>query len=308
MAEITATLVKDLREKTGAGMMDCKKALSETNGDIEAAIDWLRKKGLSAAAKKSGRVAAEGLVAVASSGAKAIALEVNAETDFVALNDKFQAFVLEAGKVALSSGATDIEALKAAAYPATGRNVGEELTQLIATIGENMNLRRIAQLSVPQGIVATYIHNAAAAGLGKIGVLVALESSADAGKLTELGKQIAMHVAAARPEALTIADVDAKALEREKNVLAEQARASGKPEAIIEKMVEGRLRKYYEEVVLLEQVYVVDGESKIKDVIEKAAKALGAPVKLSGFVRYQLGEGIEKQADDFAAEVAKMAG
>ncbi len=308
MAEITATLVKDLREKTGAGMMDCKKALTETNGDIEAAIDWLRKKGLSAAAKKAGRVAAEGLVTVAASGTKAIALEVNAETDFVARNDKFQAFVLEAGKVALSSGAADIEALKGKDYPGTGRAVEGELTQLIATIGENMNLRRVAQLAVSQGIIASYVHNAVAPNLGKIGVLVALESSADAGKLIELGKQIAMHVAAARPEALSIADVDAKALEREKNILADQARASGKPEAIIEKMVEGRLRKYYEEVVLLEQVYVVDGESKIKDVVENATKTLGAPVKLSGFVRYQLGEGIEKNEGDFAAEVAKMAG
>ncbi len=306
MAEITATLVKDLREKTGAGMMDCKKALSETNGDIEAAIDWLRKKGLSAAAKKAGRVAAEGLVAVACADGKAIALEVNAETDFVARNDKFQAFVLEAGKVALSSGAGDIEALKGKDFPGTGRNVQDELTQLIATVGENMNLRRLAALSVSQGVVASYVHNATAPNLGKIGVLVALESAAPADKLTALGKQIAMHVAAAHPEALNIADVDSSALEREKNVLADQARASGKPEAIIEKMVEGRLRKYYEEVVLLEQVYVVDGESKIKDVVEKAGKELGAPVKLTGFVRYQLGEGIEKAESDFAAEVASM--
>lgn len=308
MAEITATMVKDLRESTGAGMMDCKKALVEVNGDMEAAVDWLRKKGLSAAAKKSGRVAAEGLVAVCAAGTKAVALEVNAETDFVGRSDKFQAFASDAAKVALETGAADIEALKTQAYPATGRNVADELTQLIATIGENMNLRRVAQLSVSQGIVASYVHNAVAPNLGKIGVLVALESSADAGKLMELGKQIAMHVAAARPEALNIADVDTKALEREKNVLSDQARASGKPEAIIEKMVEGRLRKYYEEVVLLEQVYVVDGETRIKDVVANAAKTLGAAVELKGFVRYQLGEGIEKAADDFAAEVAKMAG
>lgn len=308
MAEITAGLIKDLREKTGAGMMDCKKALGETNGDIEAAIDWLRKKGLSTAAKKSGRVAAEGLVAVAGEGAKAIALEVNAETDFVARNDKFQSFVVEAAKVALASGAKDIEALKAASYTGTGRNVQEELTQLIATVGENMNLRRMVALSVSQGVVASYVHNAVAPNLGMIGVLVALESAAPTDKLMALGKQIAMHVAAARPDALTIADVDSSALEREKNVLADQARASGKPEAIIEKMVEGRLRKYYEEVVLLEQVYVVDGETKIKDVLEKAGKELGAPVKLTGFVRYQLGEGIEKAQSDFAAEVASMAG
>lgn len=307
MAEITATLVKDLREKTGAGMMDCKKALVETNGDMEAAVDWLRKKGLSAAAKKSGRVAAEGLVAVASSGNKAAMVEVNAETDFVGRNEAFQAFVLAVAKVALETG-EDIEGLKTKPYPGTGRTVEAELTQLIATIGENMTLRRVTHLSVPQGCVATYMHNALATNIGKIGVMVALESSADASKVMELGKQLAMHVAAARPEALSITDVDTKALDRERNVLADQARASGKPEEIIAKMVEGRLRKYYEEVVLLEQVYVVDGESRIRDVVEKAAKTLGAPVKLTGFSRYQLGEGIEKAEGDFAAEVAKMAG
>ena len=308
MAEITATLVKDLREKTGAGMMDCKKALVETNGDMEAAVDWLRKKGLSAAAKKSGRVAAEGVVAVASLGGKAAMVEVNAETDFVARNDAFQAFALQAVKLALESGA-DLEKLKTLAYPGTGRSVQDELTNLIATVGENMNIRRVTQLSVPQGIVATYVHNALAPQLGKIGVLVALESAADAAKLGEFGKQLAMHVAAARPEALETKDVDTKALDRERNVLAEQARASGKAEDIIAKMVEGRLRKYYEEVVLMEQVYVVDGESRVKQAVEKTAKALGAPVKLAGFARFQLGEGIDKpQGDDFAAEVAKMAG
>ncbi|MFA5040255.1 MAG: translation elongation factor Ts [Bdellovibrionales bacterium] len=307
MTEVTATMVKDLREKTGAGMMDCKKALNETKGDMEAAVDWLRKKGLSAAAKKAGRVAAEGLVVVASAGTKAAVVEVNAETDFVARNDKFQAFSLQVAKVALETGA-DIETLKNAKHP-SGGTVQEALTNLVATVGENMSLRRAAVLSVPQGVVATYVHNALAPNLGTIGVLVALESSADATKLAELGKQIAMHVAAARPEALSIKDVDTKALDRERNVLAEQARASGKPEAIIAKMVEGRLRKYYEEVVLLEQIYVVDGESRIADVIEKASVSLGAPVKLTGFVRYQLGEGIEKAAGcDFAEEVAKMAG
>ena len=308
MAEITAQMVKDLRDSTSAGMMDCKKALTETNGDMEAAVDWLRKKGLSAAAKKSGRVAAEGLVAVCASGKSAVALEVNAETDFVARNDAFQGFANNAAKVALETGVADIEALKGKDYPATGRTVQDELTQIIATIGENMNLRRLASLKVSNGVVASYVHNAIAPNLGKIGVLVALESTADEAKLMTLGKQIAMHVAAARPEALTIADVDTKALDRERNVLADQARASGKPEEIIAKMVEGRLRKYYEEVVLMEQVYVVDGESKIKDVVAKAGKDLGADVKLTGFVRYQLGEGIEKAADDFAAEVAKMAG
>ncbi len=305
MAEITATMVKDLREKTGAGMMDCKKALTEANGDMEAAVDWLRKKGLSAAAKKSGRVAADGLVGVAASGNKAAIVEINAETDFVARNEAFQNFVLEVAKIALNTGA-DVEGLKTKQH-LDGMTVEDKLTHHIATIGENMTIRRVAHLSVPQGIVASYVHNALAPSVGKIGVLVALESTGDAAKLQELGKMIAMHVAAARPEALTIKDVDTKALDRERNILAEQARASGKPEEIIAKMVEGRLRKYYEEVVLMEQVYVVDGESRVAQVIEKAAKDLGAPVKLAGFVRYQLGEGIEKTQDDFAAEVAKMA-
>jgi elongation factor Ts len=305
MPEVTASMVKDLREKTGAGMMDCKKALNESNGDMEAAVDWLRKKGLSAAAKKAGRVAAEGLVSIASTQTKAVLVEINAETDFVARNDKFQAFALQVAKTALETGA-DIEKLKNAKLP-SGETAQAALTNLVATVGENMSLRRAAQMSVKQGVVATYVHNALAPNLGKIGVLVALESSADAAKLMELGKQIAMHVAAARPEALEIKDVDTKALDRERNVLADQARASGKPEAIIAKMVEGRLRKYYEEVVLLEQIYVVDGESRVAQVIEKASKDFGAPVKLTGFVRYQLGEGIEKAQDDFVAEVAKMA-
>jgi elongation factor Ts len=305
MAEITATLVKDLREKTGAGMMDCKKALVEANGDMDAAVDWLRKKGLSAAAKKSGRVAADGLVGVASQGNKAAIVEINAETDFVARNEAFQTFVLEVAKIALDTGA-DAEGLKKEKH-VDGATVEDKLTHHIATIGENMTIRRSQRLTVPQGVVSSYVHNALAPNIGKIGVLVALESSGDAAKLQELGKQIAMHVAAARPEALTIADVDTKALDRERSVLADQARASGKPEDIIAKMVEGRLRKYYEEVVLMEQVYVVDGESRISKVIENAAKTIGAPVKLAGFVRYQLGEGIEKTQDDFAAEVAKMA-
>jgi elongation factor Ts len=307
MAEITAALVKELREKTGAGMMDCKKALSESAGDLEAAVDWLRKKGLSAAAKKAGRVAAEGLVAIAASGPKAAMVEVNAETDFVARNDAFQAYAAKAAEVALATSAKDEEALKAAAFPGTDKSMADELTNLIATVGENMAIRRVAQLAVPQGVVASYVHNALSPTLGKIGVLVALDSAAPAEKLMALGKQIAMHIAAARPEALTIADVDASALEREKNVLADQARASGKPEAIIEKMVEGRLRKYYEEVVLTEQIFVVDGETKVGKVVENAGKEWGAPVKLAGFVRFQLGEGIEKPAEDFAVEVAKMA-
>lgn len=306
MAEITAQLVKDLRDKTGAGMMDCKKALVEAAGDLEAAVDWLRKKGLSAAAKKAGRVAAEGLVAVAGNGATAAVVEVNAETDFVGRNAQFQQAVAQIAQIALT-GNGDVEALKVAAYPGTGRNVQDELTNLIATIGENMSLRRVAKLSVGQGLVASYVHNAVVPGVGKIGVLVALESSADQAKLAELGKQIAMHVAAAAPQALTTADVDPAKLEREKAILTEQAAGSGKPAEIIAKMVEGRIRKYYEEVVLLEQVYAIDGETKISKVMENAAKTLGAPVKLAGFARFQLGEGIEKEQSDFAAEVAKMA-
>jgi len=306
MAEITAQLVKDLRDKTGAGMMDCKKALVEAAGDLEAAIDWLRKKGLSAAAKKAGRVAAEGLVAVAGNGTTAAVVEVNAETDFVGRNAQFQQAVAQIAQIALA-GNSDVEALKVAAYPGTGRNVQDELTNLIATIGENMSLRRVTKLSVGQGIVASYVHNAVVPGVGKIGVLVALESGADKAKLAELGKQIAMHVAAAAPQALTTADVDPAKLEREKAILTEQAAGSGKPAEIIAKMVEGRIRKYYEEVVLLEQVYAIDGETKISKVIENAAKTLGAPVQLAGFARFQLGEGIEKEQSDFAAEVAKMA-
>jgi elongation factor Ts len=307
MAEITAALVKELREKTGAGMMDCKKALNETSGDLEGAVDWLRKKGLAAAAKKSGRIAAEGLVAAATAGTVGALVEVNAETDFVARNDKFQGFAAKVAEIALTTDG-DVETLKQTAYPGVSHSVQDELTSLIATVGENMNLRRVAKLSVSAGSVVSYIHSAIAPGLGKIGVLVALESTGPADKLAELGKQIAMHIAAARPEALDIADVDSSSLDRERNVLSEQARASGKPEAIIEKMVEGRIRKYYEEVVLLEQTYVIDGETKVRAVVEKTAKEIGAPVKLTGFVRFALGEGIEKAESDFAAEVAAAAG
>jgi elongation factor Ts len=302
MAEITASLVKELREKTGAGMMDCKKALTETNGDLEAAVDWLRKKGLAAAAKKAGRVAAEGLVAVAANGPRGAMLEINAETDFVARNEQFQSFSRAAAEVALSSGG-DIEKTKVAAFPGGG-TVTEKLTSLVATIGENMSMRRAIGLSVPNGVVTSYVHNAVAPGLGKIGVLVALESTGDAQKLGALGKQIAMHVAAANPSALDIGSVDPAALERERAILTEQAAASGKAAQVIEKMVEGRLRKFYEETVLLEQVYVVDGESRVKDVVAKTAKELGAPVKLAGFARFALGEGVEKKQEDFAAEVA----
>ncbi len=306
MAEITAALVKDLREKTGAGMMDCKKALTETQGDLEAAVDWLRKKGLAAAAKKAGRVAAEGLIGVAASGNKGAMIEVNAETDFVARNDSFQDFVRKATDVAMANGG-DAEKIKTAAYPGGG-TVAEKLTTLVATIGENMSIRRAVGVSVGNGVVASYVHNAAAPGLGKIGVLVALESTGPADKLAVLGKQIAMHVAAANPMSVSVADLDKTAVERERSVLTEQAKASGKPDNVIAKMVEGRLRKFYEDVVLTEQVFVVDGETRISAVLEKAAKELGAPVKVAAFKKYTLGEGIEKKAEDFAAEVAAQLG
>jgi elongation factor Ts len=292
MAEITAALVKELREVSGAGMMDCKKALSENGGNLEEAVDWLRKKGLAAAAKKAGRVAAEGLVAVVSGDKKGVLLEVNSETDFVARNDQFQGFVSAAAQEALN--AADIEALKNAKLP-DGQTVAEKLTHLVATIGENMNLRRMAGVTVKDGVVATYMHNATVPNMGKIGVLVGLESTGDKAKLAALGKQIAMHVAAANPSALDIKSVSQAELDRERAVLSEQARASGKPEEIIAKMVEGRLRKYYEDVVLLEQLYVIDGESRVKQVVEKAAKEIGAPIAIIGFARMALGEGIQKE-------------
>lgn len=300
MAEITAALVKDLRETTGAGMMDCKKALVESDGDMQGAIDWLRKKGLSAAAKKSGRVASEGLVGIALAPGKAAMVEINAETDFVARNEAFQAFVETAAKIALTTG-EDVEALKAAPYPGSARNVADELVHLVATIGENMTVRRVAVIDVPGGVVASYVHGALKPGLGKIGVLVGLSGNANEA-IESLGRQIGMHVAATRPDALSVAEVDPAALEREKNVLADQARASGKPEAIIEKMLTGRIAKYYEDVVLLEQTWVHDGESKVKAVVEKAG------AKITRFVRFHLGEGIEKETSDFAAEVAAAAG
>jgi elongation factor Ts len=307
MAEITASLVKELREKTGAGMMDCKKALTESEGDLECAVDWLRKSGLAAAAKKAGRVASEGLVGVATDGTKGAVVEVNAETDFVARNETFQEFVeVAAGLTAQTGG--ELGALQAATFPATGKNIADQLTDMIATIGENMSLRRTAVLSVNAGTIASYVHSATKPGLGKIGVLVAMESTGDTAKLEVLGKQLAMHVAAANPQAIDRDSVDVSALNRERDVLAEQARASGKPEEIIEKMVEGRLRKYYEEVCLVEQVFVIDGESKISKVVEEAAKDLGTPIKITGFVRFALGEGIEKEEQDFASEVAAALG
>lgn len=302
---ITASLVKDLREKTGAGMMDCKKALTETNGNFEDAIDWLRKKGLSAAAKKSGRVAAEGLTAVFVDGLVGAAIEVNSETDFVARNEQFQSMVFGISKLAIN--AADIDSLKAAKMP-SGRNVEEEIVENIATIGENLSLRRVEVVKVNDGIIASYIHNAVADGLGKIAVLVALESNGDKNKLSVLGKQIAMHIAAARPQSLNVESLDQSLIARERDIFFEQSRASGKPDNIIEKMVDGRIRKFYEEAVLLEQVFVIDGKTKIKDVIEAAAKEMNVSIVLKSFVRFELGEGIVQEEKDFAAEVAAVAG
>ena len=306
MAQITAALVKELRTLSGAGMMDCKKALGENDGDIDAAQDWLRTKGLASAAKKSGRIAAEGLVGVAVDGTTGAVVEINSETDFVAKNDTFQGYVSEVAKLATANG--DIDSLSAAAFPGTERTVAEELTHMISTIGENMNLRRVETLSVDNGVVCTYIHNATAPGIGKIGVLVALESTGDKAVLEGLGKQIAMHIAATSPASLSRDDLDPALVERERDVLTEQARESGKPEEIIGKMIEGRLRKYYEEVCLLDQTFVIDGESKVGKVVEAAAADAGAPVTLKAFTRFGLGEGIEKKEEDFAAEVAAAAG
>ena len=306
MVEITAALVKQLRVETGTGMMDCKKALIETDGDMEAAVDWLRTKGLPSAAKKASRVASEGLVGVASVERGAAVVEINAETDFVARNESFQDFVRTVAGLAAGHG-DDMDALAQAAYPGGNGSVSEKVTALVSTIGENIQLRRCASLSVESGVVASYIHGATASDLGRIGVLVGLESTGDAAKLSALGKQIAMHIAAASPTSLSVDDLDAAVVERERNILTEQARESGKPEEIVEKMVEGRLRKYYQDVVLLEQVFVVDGETRMAKVMENAAGDVGAPVRISGFVRFALGEGIEKKASDFAAEVAAQA-
>ena len=306
MAEITATLVKELREKSGAGMMDCKKALKETNGSLEEAIDWLRTKGLASAAKKAGRVASEGLVGIAIKGTTGALIEVNSETDFVARNDDFKAFVSNISDLASDAG--DLDTLRATAYPGEDRSVEEQLTHMIATVGENMALRRMSVLSIDRGIIASYMHNAVSDSMGKIGVLVALQSEGDIEKLNALGKQLAMHIAAAAPQSLSSDDLDKEVVERERQILIDQARDSGKPEEIIEKMVEGRVRKFYEEVCLLEQTFVVDGESKISAVIEKAAQDLGCSVCISAFNRFALGEGIEKAKEDYASEVAALAG
>ena len=303
---ITAAQVKELREKSGAGMMDCKKALNETNGNMDSAIDWLRTKGLAAAAKKSGRVASEGLVAASVSDGVGALIELNSETDFVSRNDELQNFAKPLADIAL--GVNDLDALKAANFPGAGRTVKEELTQKIATIGENMSLRRMQKVSVDAGLVVPYIHNAVANGLGRIGVLVGLSSAADEASLADLGKQLAMHIAATSPASLSADDLDPAMVQRERDVLIEQAKASGKPQDIAEKMVEGRMRKYYEEVVLLEQIFVVDGETKVKAVIEMAAKDAGSAIALTAFSQFNLGEGVEKEETDFAAEVAAQLG
>lgn len=306
MAEITAAAVKELREKSGAGMMDCKKALNETAGDMDAAVDWLRAKGLAAAAKKSSRTAAEGLVGIAVAGTKGVAVEVNSQTDFVAKNEIFQSFVRDVTAVALEKG-DDIEALKAAQLP-QGGTVEEVLTNNISTIGENQVLRRAKKVEVANGAVIPYVHNAAAPGLGKIGVLVALESDAGVDVLEPLGKQIAMHVAAAFPLALDETGLDQDTLERERQIATEKAAESGKPAEIIAKMVEGSVKKFAKENALLSQLFVMDGKTPVADVIAKAGKDAGASIVLKDYVRFQLGEGIEKEESDFAAEVAATAG
>ena len=304
MANITAALVKELREKTGAGMMDCKGALNETDGDLEAAVDWLRKKGLAKAAKKAGRVAAEGLVAVESAGRHAAIVEVNSETDFVARNDGFQAFAREAAKLALNTDGS-LEGLEAATFPGSSDTVKSHLSNLIATIGENMTLRRVAKLEVGKGIIASYVHSQVAEGLGKIGVLVAMESEGDVEVLSTLGRQLAMHVAATNPVALDASGVDAATLERESNILREKN--AGKPDHVLQKIVESGLKSYYKEVTLLEQPFVHDGSKTVAQVLKESAGKAGGPVAITGFVRYALGEGIEREdGPDFATEVANM--
>ncbi|MFD1701633.1 translation elongation factor Ts [Methylopila henanensis] len=307
MANITAAMVKELREKTGAGMMDCKNALGEVDGDIEAAVDWLRKKGLAKAAKKAGRVAAEGLVALAVEGPKGVAVEVNSETDFVARNPEFQDMVATIATVALSTGGSDVAAIEAAAYPGGG-TVSEKIQATIGKIGENMTLRRAAGLSVSAGVIGTYVHGQVAPNLGKIAVLVALESEGKAEPLTALGKQIAMHVAATNPQGLDAASIDPAIVEREKGVLAEKAREGGKPENVIAKIVESGIKTFYKEATLLEQPFIHDGSKTVAQAVKAAEAEVGAPIKLTGFVRLALGEGVEKEESDFAAEVAAAAG
>lgn len=306
MAAITASMVSELRQATGAGMMDCKAALTETGGDIEAAVDWLRKKGLAKAAKKAGRVAAEGLVGMAVSGTVGVVVEVNSETDFVARNDQFQGLVRSVATVALS-GNGDVEALKTAAYPGGG-TVQEAVANAVATVGENMTLRRVGQLRVSQGVVASYMHNSVGEGLGKIGVLVALESTGSADALQAIGRQVAMHIAATNPQGLDGNSIDPAIVERERAVLADKARASGKPDAVIEKIVDSGIKTFFKEVTLVDQPFVHDSSKTVAQAVNEAAKAAGAPIALKGYLRFALGEGIEKETSDFAAEVAAAAG
>ncbi|MBF2715893.1 MULTISPECIES: translation elongation factor Ts [Rhizobium/Agrobacterium group] len=306
MTEITAAMVKELREKSGAGMMDCKKALAENGGDMEASIDWLRAKGIAKADKKSGRTAAEGLIGIASAGTTAVVVEVNSETDFVARNDAFQDMVRGISNVALSTDGT-VDSINAATYAATGKSVSDSIKDAIATIGENMALRRATQLKVEDGVVATYVHNAVADGLGKLGVLVALKSTGNKEALNTIGRQIAMHVAATNPLAVRAEEVDAAVAERERNVFIEQSRESGKPENIIEKMVEGRMRKFFEDVALLSQAFVINPDLTVAAALKEAEKDVGAPIEITGIARLLLGEGIEKEESDFAAEVAAVA-
>jgi len=304
---VTALQVKELRELTGVGMMDCKKALEETGGDMEAAIDWLRTRGLAKAAKKAGRIAAEGLVGVANEGVRAAIVEVNSETDFVARNEQFQSVVGNIGKLAIEANG-DIEKLAEMPYPGSGRSVSAELTDAIAKIGENMNLRRAAVIEVKDGVVGAYVHNTVKPGLGKLGVIVGLESTGDKAALADLGKQLAMHIANTNPLSVSPDDIDPAVVAKEREIFAEQAKESGKPAEVIAKMVEGRVRKFFEESTLLAQTFVIDGESKVQDVVKKAEAAVGAPIRVTGFVRYALGEGIEKAETDFAAEVAATSG
>jgi elongation factor Ts len=304
---VTAQQVKELREATGVGMMDCKKALEETGGDMEAAVDWLRTRGLAKAAKKAGRIAAEGLVGVAVEGTQAAIVEVNSETDFVARNDQFQAIVGNVAKLAVEAQG-NTEKLAEMPFPGTGRSVAAELTDAIAKIGENMNLRRSAVIEVKDGAIGSYVHNTVKPGMGKLGVIVGLESTGDKNVLLALGKQIAMHIANTNPASVSEADIDPALVAKEREIFTEQAKESGKPAEVVAKMVEGRVRKFYEESTLLAQTFVIDGESKVKDVVARAEKEAGAPIKVTKFVRYSLGEGIEKAETDFAAEVAATSG
>jgi elongation factor Ts len=307
MADITASMVKELRDKTGAGMMDCKSALNESGGDMEAAVDWLRTKGLAKAAKKAGRVAAEGLIGVVANGTAGAVVEVNSETDFVARNEQFQKMVSDIAAIALANNG-DFDKLVAAEFPSASKSVQDHVAEMVGAIGENMNVRRAGYISVSEGVVSAYVHNQVAPDLGKIGVLVGLESSGDKTKLAELGRQIAMHIAATNPLATRKEELDQSVVDRERNVLIAEAKESGRPDNIIEKMVEGRIRKFYEEVVLLSQAFVVDPDNTVEKAVKAAEADIGAPVTVIGFVRFALGEGIEKEESDFAAEVAAARG